>query len=315
MMKKKGQKKMPQIEITNEKDKCRIDTAISTEITDMSRSRIQNLIEDGQVTVNGVAELSKNRKIKIGDSICVNIPLAKELDVEPENIPIDIVYEDEDVLVVNKAKGMVVHPAAGNYKGTLVNAVMYHCGDKLSSINGVIRPGIVHRIDKDTSGLLMLAKNDIAHDSLSRQLEEHSATREYYALVDSNIKDDIITIDKPIGRDRKDRKKRAVYGLNQKEAVTNIYVLERFGKYTLIKAVLETGRTHQIRVHMAYIKHPLVGDFIYGSKKQEFNLKGQLLHAKTLGFKHPRTEEFIKFDSELPEDFSRVLKILRSEKK
>ena len=305
---------MSLIEIVSNEENKRLDFLISNEIADMSRSRIQGLIEDGQVTVNGFVELSKNKKIKTGDIITINIPKPEVLSVKPENIPLEIVYEDEDVLVVNKPKGMVVHPAAGNYDGTLVNAIMYHCSDKLSSINGVIRPGIVHRIDKDTSGLLMIAKNDKAHESLSKQLESHSVLREYYALVNNNIREDQIKIDKPIGRDRKERKKRAVYGLNEKRAVTNVFVLERFGKYTLIKAVLETGRTHQIRVHMSYIKHPLVGDVMYGTKKQEFNVEGQLLHAKTLGFMHPSKNEFVKFDSDLPEDFTKILNILRSRK-
>lgn len=242
------------------------------------------------------------------------IPAPKELDIEAENIPLDIVYEDEDVLVVNKPKGMVVHPAVGNYTGTLVNAVMYHCGERLSSINGVIRPGIVHRIDKDTSGLLMIAKNDMAHESLSAQLAEHSINRRYRALVYANIKEDEGTIDAPIGRDPRNRLRQAVTDTEHgKRAVTHYRVLERFGQYTLIEAKLETGRTHQIRVHMAYKKHPLVGDSVYGPKKGQIKAEGQMLHAKVLGFVHPRTGEYMEFDSELPEYFEDILKGLRKE--
>lgn len=305
---------MKLIEMDEIKIDGRLDSIIASELDDISRNRIQALIEEGNVKLNDDIVTNKNKKVKVGDSIIIQIPEPKKLDVTAEKIPLEIVYEDEDVLVINKSKGMVVHPATGNYEGTLVNAIMYHCGEKLSSINGIIRPGIVHRIDKDTSGLLMVAKNDNAHEALSKQLEEHTVLREYYALVLNNIKEDEIKIDKPIGRDPKDRKKRAVNGINSKKAVTNIYVLERFGKYTLIKAVLETGRTHQIRVHMAYIKHPLVGDVVYGTKKQEFKVEGQLLHAKSLGFVHPRTKEFIKFESELPDDFVRILNVLRSRK-
>jgi 23S rRNA pseudouridine1911/1915/1917 synthase len=305
---------MKLIEMDEIKIDGRLDSIIASELDDISRNRIQALIEEGNVKLNDDIVTNKNKKVKVGDSIKIQIPEPKKLDVTAEKIPLEIVYEDEDVLVINKSKGMVVHPATGNYEGTLVNAIMYHCGEKLSSINGIIRPGIVHRIDKDTSGLLMVAKNDNAHEALSKQLEEHTVLREYYALVLNNIKEDEIKIDKPIGRDPKDRKKRAVNGINSKKAVTNIYVLERFGKYTLIKAVLETGRTHQIRVHMAHIKHPLVGDMVYGTKKQEFKVEGQLLHAKSLGFVHPRTKEFIKFESELPDDFVRILNVLRSRK-
>jgi 23S rRNA pseudouridine1911/1915/1917 synthase len=305
---------MKLIEMDEIKIDGRLDSIIASELDDISRNRIQALIEEGNVKLNDDIVTNKNKKVKVGDSIKIQIPEPKNLDVTAEKIPLEIVYEDEDVLVINKSKGMVVHPATGNYEGTLVNAIMYHCGEKLSSINGIIRPGIVHRIDKDTSGLLMVAKNDNAHEALSKQLEEHTVLREYYALVLNNIKEDEIKIDKPIGRDPKDRKKRAVNGINSKKAVTNIYVLERFGKYTLIKAVLETGRTHQIRVHMAHIKHPLVGDMVYGTKKQEFKVEGQLLHAKSLGLVHPRTKEFIKFESELPDDFVRILNVLRSRK-
>ena len=227
--------------------------------------------------------------------------------MEPQNIPLEILYEDEDVIVVNKPRGMVVHPSAGNWDGTLVNAIMYHCGDSLSSINGAIRPGIVHRIDKDTSGLLMIAKNNKAHESLAEQLRVHSVTREYRALVYDNIREDELTIDIPIGRDERNRLRRAVNGSNPKEAVTHVKVLERYGKYTLIAARLETGRTHQIRVHLSHIKHPLVGDITYGPKKQIYGLDGQLLHAKTLGFIHPSTGEYMEFDSPLPDYFKDIL--------
>lgn len=302
---------MPVIKIEEEDLNKRLDVVLSNKLHDLSRSRIQNLIVEGHVEVNKETTASKKIKLKLGDEVEVFFPEAKRLDIEPENIPLEIVYEDEDVLVINKPSGMVVHPATGNYTGTLVNAVMYHCGDKLSSINGVIRPGIVHRIDKDTSGLIMIAKNDRAHESLSNQLADHTVTREYWAIVFNNIKEDSLKIDAPIGRDYRDRKKRAVNGTGSKNAVTNLEVLERFGRYTLIKAVLETGRTHQIRVHLAYLKHPLVGDIVYGPKKQVFNLDGQLLHAKTLGFLHPRTGEYMEFSSEIPESFQRILSKLR----
>lgn len=302
---------MPKIKIEEEDLNKRLDALLSNKLHDISRSRVQNLIIEGHVEVNKETIISKKIKLKLGDEVEVFLPEAKRLDVDPENIPLEIVYEDDDILLVNKPSGMVVHPATGNYTGTLVNAVMYHCGDKLSSINGVIRPGIVHRIDKDTSGLIMIAKNDRAHESLSNQLANHTVTREYWAIVFNNIKEDSLKIDIPIGRDYRDRKKRAVNGTGSKNAVTNLDVLERFGKYTLVKAVLETGRTHQIRVHLAYLKHPLVGDTVYGPKKQVFNVNGQLLHAKTLGFIHPRTGEYMKFTSEIPESFQRILSKLR----
>lgn len=239
------------------------------------------------------------------------MPDPVKLTIEAENIPLDIVYEDDDVLVVNKPRGMVVHPAVGNLDGTMVNAIMYHCGDRLSSINGVVRPGIVHRIDKDTSGLLMVAKNDKAHMSLSKQLYHHTITRKYLALVQDNIKQDSGTVDLPIGRDPKNRLKKAVNGSGAKNAVTHFKVLERFGEYTLIECQLETGRTHQIRVHMAYIKHPLVGDPLYGSKKQIFDVDGQLLHAETLGFIHPTTGEYMEFQVDMPKEFQNVIDHLR----
>ncbi len=284
----------------------RLDAYVSSQIEDLSRNYAESLIEEGRITVDGEAQ-AKKYKVKAGQQVNVIYPEPTKLDVTAQNIPLNIVYEDEDVIVVNKPRGMVVHPSAGNEDGTLVNAVMYHCGSSLSSINGTIRPGIVHRIDKDTSGLLMIAKNDRAHESLAEQLRVHSVTREYQALVYDNIREDELTIDVPIGRDERNRLRRWVNGSNPKNAVTHVKVLRRYGKYTLISARLETGRTHQIRVHLSYIKHPLVGDTTYGPKKQLFGLEGQLLHAKTLGFVHPRTGEYMEFDSELPAYFTEVL--------
>jgi 23S rRNA pseudouridine1911/1915/1917 synthase len=298
--------------IVDEDDNERLDVYIAQELDEVSRSYIQKLIKDGLVKVNGEVVKPKY-SVSQGDLINIRLPKPKRLEVNPENIPIEIVYEDSDIAVVNKPQGMVVHPAPGNFSGTLVNALLYHL-DCLSSINGIIRPGIVHRIDKDTSGLLMIAKNDMAHIKLSEQLKEHSITRVYYTLVLGNIKEDKGTINAPIGRHPVDRKRMAVTEKNSKDAITHYEVLERFINYTLLKVRLETGRTHQIRVHMSYINHPVIGDPIYGSKKQEFNLKGQLLHAKTIGFIHPRTEEYMEFDSELPEHFTRVLDILRNKK-
>ena len=266
------------------------------------------------VLVNGSVCDSKKYKVKALDIIEVEMPEAKEPDIIPEDISLDIVYEDDDVLVINKPAGMVVHPAAGNYTGTLVNAIMHYCGDRLSSINGVIRPGIVHRIDKDTSGLLMVAKNDAAHNSLAQQLAEHSITRKYVAIVWDNLKENDGIVDAPIGRHPKDRKKQSVmYDDTGKRAVTHWRVLERFGSFTLVECQLETGRTHQIRVHMAYIKHPLLGDSVYGPAKSAAGAKRQMLHAKTLGFVHPSTGKYIEFDSQLPEDFSEVLNKLRKQ--
>nr|WP_315024082.1 RluA family pseudouridine synthase [uncultured Aminipila sp.] len=291
----------------------RLDMALSLAYEGKSRNFFQKLLETGSIEVNGQISDSKKYKVKSGDVVQVIIPEPKLLTVEPENIPLEIVYEDEDLLVVNKPKGMVVHPANGNESRTLVNAIMYHCGDSLSSINGVIRPGIVHRIDKDTSGLLMVAKNDKAHNCLAEQLAEHSITRAYRAIVYNNFTEDEGTVNKPIGRDPKDRMKQAVTNMNSKRAVTHYTVLERFGSFTLIEARLETGRTHQIRVHMSYIKHPLLGDMIYGPKKKVFGVDTQMLHAKILGFKHPSTGKYMEFESPLPEEFQTVLKKLRKE--
>lgn len=298
-----------------ESQSTRLDLVLSLQFGEVSRSFIQKLIEQGNVLVNGEVCLLKKYKVSEGDAIEITLPEAQELKAEAEDIPIEIVYEDDDLLVVNKPRGMVVHPAVGNESGTLVNALMYHCRGRLSSINGVIRPGIVHRIDKDTSGLLVVAKNDMAHEALSAQLSEHTITRRYEALVFNNFSDDEGTIDQPIGRDPANRLRQAVtHGGNARNAVTHWKVLTRFGRYTLIEAGLETGRTHQIRVHMAYIKHPLVGDMTYGPKKQPFNVSGQLLHAKILGFIHPRTGRYMEFESPRPLIFDDVIKKLENSK-
>ncbi len=288
----------------------RLDKFISENCDLFTRSAAAKIIEDGGVAVNG-KQVSKNYKIKDGDQIVLTMPELKVLTCQAQNIPLDIVYEDGDLLVVNKPKGMVVHPAAGNYDNTLVNALLYHCGDSLSGINGVIRPGIVHRIDKDTSGLLIVAKNDFAHVALAEQIKEHSFHRAYEAVVYGNIKEDEGTVCQPIGRNPKDRKKMAVTMKNSKNAVTHYSVLERFGDFTHIRCVLETGRTHQIRVHMAYIGHPLAGDTVYGPRKAITQLNGQCLHAREIGFVHPRTGEQMLFTSELPEYFSTFLNKLK----
>ncbi len=292
----------------------RLDSFLASKIDGLSRSRAQKLIEEGLVDVCGEPCGSKKYKVCSGDEIEAEIPAEKELEAVPEDIPLDIVYEDDAVLVVNKPRGMAVHPAIGNERGTLANALLYHCGGKLSHVNGRVRPGTVHRIDKDTSGLLMVAKTDEAHESLAEQLKEHTIKREYRAVVIGNIKEDELTIDVPIGRNEKDRLKRAAGGIGAKRAVTHIKVIERLGGYTVIEAALETGRTHQIRVHMAYIKHPVVGDPLYGPKKQPIKTDGQVLHAKTLGFIHPTTGEYMEFDSDLPEYFEEVIGKLRKRK-
>ena len=277
--------------------------------SDISRSYAAKLCEDGLVLC-GEKQLLKKYKILGPEEIPINVPEPEELSIEPENIPLNIVYEDSDVIVVNKPQGLCVHPAPGNERGTLVNGLVYHCGDELSAINGVIRPGIVHRIDKETSGLLIVAKSNEAHLKLSEQLKERKAMRKYVALVNGNIKEDSGTINKPIGRNPSDRKKMAVV-FGGREAVTHFNVLERFGQYTLVECILETGRTHQIRVHMASIGHSIVGDTLYGIKKEKFNLNGQLLHAKTIGFVHPRTGEMMEFTSDIPEYFENLLEKLR----
>lgn len=291
----------------------RADKFLSEKMPELSRSYIQKLIKDGCVLV-GEKPIKANYKPQAGEVLNVCIPDAVELDVKPENIPLDILYEDADILIVNKPKGMVVHPAAGHFSGTLVNALLYHCGDSLSGINGVMRPGIVHRIDMDTTGSLLVCKNDSAHQFLAEQLKEHSINRIYHAIVHGNIKEDTGTVSAPIGRHPIDRKKMSVNYQNGKEAVTHYQVLERFGDYTYIACRLETGRTHQIRVHMASIHHPLLGDAVYGPQKCPWNLQGQTLHAKILGIVHPRTGKYMEFDAPLPEYFQALLERLRKNK-
>ncbi len=294
----------------------RLDVFLSEKIEDATRSYIKTLIDDGKITVN-LAKVKAGYKLKIGDSIDVEIVEKKPENIVAEDIPLDIVYEDDDIIIVNKPKGMVVHPANGNYTGTMVNSLMNSHKDNLSSINGVIRPGIVHRIDKDTSGILVVAKNDNAHKKLSEQFKVHSIKRKYIALVKGIIKEDKLTIDRPIGRSIKDRKKMAVTEKNSRRAITHISVLKRFysSNVTLIEAELETGRTHQIRVHMAYLHHPLVGDEVYGKKDSKFKVNGQMLHAKYLGFIHPTSGKFVEFDSPLPEYFSSILMSLGNREK
>ena len=296
------------LKATDENSGERLDKFIADN-SDISRSYAAKLCEDGLVMLGG-KPLAKKYKITGGEEIEIDVPKPEELSIEPEDIPLDIVYEDSDVIVVNKPQGLCVHPAPGNESGTLVNGLVYHCGGELSAINGVIRPGIVHRIDKDTSGLLIVAKNNEAHLKLSEQLKERKAMRKYVALVNGNIKEEDGTINKPIARNPVDRKKMAVVQ-GGREAITHFNVLERFGQYTLVECILETGRTHQIRVHMASIGHSIVGDPLYGIKKEKFNLQGQLLHAKTIGFVHPTTGEMMEFSSEIPEYFQKVLEKLR----
>ena len=287
----------------------RADKFLSDKLEDISRSALQGYFSDGNVLVNGKQQ-GKNYKLKPDDMLEVRIPEPVVYEAAAENIPLDIVYEDSDVIIVNKPKNMVVHPAAGNYSGTLVNALLYHCKDSLSGINGVLRPGIVHRIDKNTSGLLIVAKNDAAHRKIAEQIKEHSFTREYEAVVCGNIKENEGTVNQPIGRNPNDRKKMAVTAVISKEAVTHFRVLQRFGQYTHISVTLETGRTHQIRVHMAYIHHPVAGDDVYGSDKLTEKLCGQCLHARKIGFVHPSTGEYMEFTSELPKYFSDFLQEL-----
>lgn len=300
---------MEKLLLTADKNNLRADKLLSGKLPDLTRSRIQKLIEDGFVTIEGSA-IKPNRKMKIGEVIEIVLPAAQEVDIAAEDIPLDIVYEDNCMLVVNKPQGMVVHPAAGNYSGTLVNALLHYCPETLSGINGEKRPGILHRIDKDTSGLLLVAKNDTAHQSLSEQIKAHSLTREYRALVHGNIKEDEGTINAPIGRHPTNRKKMTITEKNSREAVTHYRVLERFGRYTYISCRLETGRTHQIRVHMSSRGHSIVGDKTYGIK-DKFGLSGQLLHACRVGFIHPITGEYMEFMRDVPDYFEEVLNKLR----
>ena len=284
----------------------RIDKYLTNEMADFSRSYIQKLIKDGNVSVSGKV-VKANYKLSYDETITVHIPDLVEPDIVPENIPLDIIYEDSDILIVNKPKGMVVHPAAGHYSGTLVNALMFHCGESLSGINGVMRPGIVHRIDMDTTGSLLICKNDKAHQNLAEQLKVHSIKRVYHAIVHGNVKNDEGTVNAPIGRHPVDRKKMSINEKNGREAITHYKVIERYGNYTYIACQLETGRTHQIRVHMASLGHPLVGDHVYGPQKCPFpNLQGQTLHAKILGIDHPTSGEYMEFDAPLPEYFVKL---------
>lgn len=290
----------------------RLDRYLAENLPDYSRNYIQNLIKEGRVTINE-KPAKANYRIKQGDLIAVEIPPARELELIPENIDIDIIYQDKDIAIINKPQGMVVHPAAGNYSGTLVNALLYHC-DSLSGINGKIRPGIVHRLDKDTSGLLVIAKNDFAHNYLSHQLQERKITRIYHAIAEGVIGDDEGTIRAPIGRSLRDRKKMAVV-TGGRSSITHYRVLERFAQHTYLELTLETGRTHQIRVHLKYLGHPLVGDPVYGRRKQVFNLRGQALHAYSLILTHPTTGERMSFIAPLPGYFENLLKTLRQREK
>lgn len=289
----------------------RLDVFLAGEIEDLTRSHIQKLIAEGKAEVNKEPARASYR-VRPGDLILLQVPDPEGLEVKAEPITLDVFYEDGDVIVVNKPRGMVVHPAEGNYSGTLVNALLYHCRD-LSGINGVMRPGIVHRLDKDTSGLIMVAKNDTAHGSLAQQLKDRLVTRRYLALVHGRVKGQSGVVDAPIGRDPRDRQKMAVVQKNSKHAVTNYRVLNRFADYTYLELKLETGRTHQIRVHMSYIGHPVVGDPRYGPSRPHFSLDGQFLHAAVLGFKHPRTGIYLEFEAPLPEVLEKILKKLTLE--
>lgn len=292
--------------VSEEQEDVRIDRYLTETCEELSRSYIQKLLKNGDVLVGGKA-VKASYKVAPGDTIELEIPDAVEPEIEAEDMDLDILYEDEDVLLVNKPKGMVVHPAAGHYSGTLVNGLMAHCRNQLSGINGVMRPGIVHRIDMDTTGVLIVCKNDFSHNSIAAQLKEHSITRKYRAVVHGVMKEDDGTVDAPIGRHPADRKKMSINEKNGKHAVTHYRVLKRFSKYTYIECQLETGRTHQIRVHMASIHHPLLGDTVYGPEKCPFSLQGQTLHAGVLGFIHPRTGEYMEFTAPLPDYFQQLL--------
>lgn len=298
-------------DISPEMEEERIDKCISSYMEDLSRSYIQKVIKDGNVFVNDAA-VRANYRVKVDDRVRFVIPDSVEPDIPAQDIPLDVLYEDKDLLIVNKPKGMVVHPAPGHYEGTLVNAIMYHCKGGLSGINGVMRPGIVHRIDKDTTGSIIVCKNDEAHNAVAKLLKAHDITRKYRAVVHGNVKDARGTVDAPIGRHPVDRKKMAINERNGKRAVTHYSVLERFGQYTYIECELETGRTHQIRVHMASIGHPLLGDAVYSGRKQPFRLEGQVLHAMTIGFVHPGSGAYVEFEAPLPAYFEALLQKLRT---
>ena len=299
-------------EVGYEQEGERLDKYLSMIYPDFSRSFFQKLIKNGQVKVNDIPEKS-SYSVREEDIICVTIPDAVQTSIEPENIPLDILYEDDDVLIVNKPKGMVVHPSAGHYSGTLVNGIMYHCQDSLSGINGEIRPGIVHRIDMDTTGSLIVCKNDESHIHIAQQIKAHTVNRIYVGIVCGNVKEDEGTIEGTIGRHPTERKKMAINAKNGKPAITHYKVLERFGNYTYMQFKLETGRTHQIRVHMAGIGHPLLGDTLYSSGRSPFkHLQGQTLHAQTIGFIHPRTGEYMEFSAPLPEYFEKLLYLLKN---
>lgn len=302
--------KIYQFVVTEETEEERIDKYLNLLMDSLSRSYIQKLLTEGSITVNEKA-VKANYRIKAEDKIKLCLPPAVTPNIEPENIPLSVLYEDNDVIVVNKPKGMVVHPAPGHYSATLVNALLYHCAGQLSGINGVLRPGIVHRIDKDTTGSVIACKNDAAHAAIAGQLKEHSIVRRYHAIVNGVLKEEEGTIHTLIGRAANDRKKMSVVGFGGKEAITHYRVLERFEKHTYVECVLETGRTHQIRVHMAHINHPLLGDETYGGKSASFHLQGQTLHAKILGFHHPLSGEYIETDAPLPEYFLKLLHTLK----
>lgn len=295
-----------------EEQGLRLDVYLSQILEEVSRSYIQKLIKDGRVTVNEQTKNVKKHPLKKGDRVTIDIPKAEILQVEAENIDIEVIYEDDELIVVNKPQGMVVHPAPGNYTGTLVNALMYHCEGRLSSINGVIRPGIVHRIDKDTSGLLMVAKTDMAHRKLAEELKAYKSVREYLTLVVGHVKHDKGTINAPVGRSTSNRLKMAVTK-DGREAITHYEVVKHYQGYTLVKCRLETGRTHQIRVHMQHLGYPIVGDPLYGHSGCKFKQSGQLLHARTLGFTHPKTGEFMTFEAPIPAYFERLIKLMKEE--